>query len=653
MVIGYRAVLRLDDSADAIDVAEKALQEWLRSKLRSGSKRGRLEKAEWVGEGEFDLGGSGRLIATHRDDPTNSRWLRRYRFSETNSGKTFDVSVLAISAPGSPGFTQSLVVEAGVTGQGDADPVEVVAPPNIVGTLLRDAVVVEGRTRLTAAPVLIQDAGGVADVIAALTDPTRTCSVIVATSVDSETDQQFTRIVASLTKKSHGVATTFVVSASAAELFEQRLPDSHQVPRGRVRTFLPDVDLTSRQDALRHRVLGPATFARSISNGHVSERLQVTHAAAMKRRFLALGLPDDVRLAMEELAQAENKVHRRALVDARVAAPDPAVPPAPAPAPAPVSARSSVDAGTSLESLLSFADDLPESDARPVGVPLLTRVRGLVNRWLHRDDADERTIDLLDQFIETRASEVLVAEEELERQGREQAALTKENTELNQRIDSVFLDLAVESEALRRAEREARYFREQLAALQAFEKLDVPLDARWEPPGSMSEVIATLLPDETSDPERASIAKRVVFCGRASDAEEVDKRDGLGQYSSKVWEFVHVLHDYAEAKASGWERGTVHTYLTSDSAPAGFKCPASRHAATESESVLANAAWARERVLPVPDDVHPSGSVLMPAHFKVSTNDSFAPRMHYFDDTDRSGRIYIGYIGRHLTNTRT
>jgi hypothetical protein len=43
----------------------------------------------------------------------------------------------------------------------------------------------------------------------------------------------------------------------------------------------------------------------------------------------------------------------------------------------------------------------------------------------------------------------------------------------------------------------------------------------------------------------------------------------------------------------------------------------------------------------------------MPAHFKVSTNDSFAPRMHYFDDTDRSGRIYIGYIGRHLTNTRT
>lgn len=649
MVIGYRAVLRLDDSADAIDVAEKALSAWLRSKLRTGRSRGILTTAEWDGEGEFDLGGSGRLLATHRDDPENSRWLRRYRFSESNSGKTFDVSVLAISTPGVEGFTQSLVVEAGVTGAGSADPVELVAPPNIIKTLLRDSRVVEGRTLLSADPILVEDPRGVDAVLAAITDPTRTCSVIVATSVEAASDGAFRRIVTSLTRRSVGVATTYVVEADMVEQLEQRLTDSHQVPRGRVRTFLPGVDLSSRQDALRHRVLGPATFARSISNGRVAEHLQIAHAAAMKRQFLALGLPADVRRALDELGQAESRVHRRALVDARISLPA-ATEPA-SDAPTPVSARSSIEAGSSLETLLSFSEDRAESPTKTASTSFLSRVRRLVSRWVRVDSADEETLDLLDRFIETRASEVAVAEEELDRQGREQSALTAQNTELNQRIDAVFLDLAVESEALRRAEREARYYREQLAALKAFDMLTVPSDSAWEPPGSMSEVIECLR--DSADPVRGFIANRVEFHGRLSDAEEVDKRDGLGQYSSKVWEFIHVLHDYAEAKAAGWERGTVHTYLTSDDAPPGYKCTPSRHAATESESVLGNSAWAGERILPVPASVEPSGRVMMSAHFKVSTNDSFAPRMHYFDDTDRSGKIYIGYIGRHLTTTRS
>ena len=46
MVIGYRAVLRLDDSADTIEVAERALSDWLRSKLRTGPHHGSLTTAE-------------------------------------------------------------------------------------------------------------------------------------------------------------------------------------------------------------------------------------------------------------------------------------------------------------------------------------------------------------------------------------------------------------------------------------------------------------------------------------------------------------------------------------------------------------------------------------------------------------------------------
>jgi hypothetical protein len=27
--------------------------------------------------------------------------------------------------------------------------------------------------------------------------------------------------------------------------------------------------------------------------------------------------------------------------------------------------------------------------------------------------------------------------------------------------------------------------------------------------------------------------------------------------------------------------------------------------------------------------------------------------MHYYDDTGQSGKIYVGYIGKHLPNTHT
>ena len=85
----------------------------------------------------------------------------------------------------------------------------------------------------------------------------------------------------------------------------------------------------------------------------------------------------------------------------------------------------------------------------------------------------------------------------------------------------------------------------------------------------------------------------------------------------------------------------------------GFKCAPQRHAARESDSVLQNTTWRAERVLRVPTDVEPDGAVLMEAHFKPTHRDMFAPRMHYLDDVSNTGKIYIGYIGRHLSNTKT
>jgi hypothetical protein len=89
-------------------------------------------------------------------------------------------------------------------------------------------------------------------------------------------------------------------------------------------------------------------------------------------------------------------------------------------------------------------------------------------------------------------------------------------------------------------------------------------------------------------------------------------------------------------------RNTPHGYNT---------CPARRHAARENSITMQQ--WGNERVLPVPSDVDPSGQTVMEAHFKLGQIGRISPRMHYYDDFTGTGKIYIGYIGRHLTNTHS
>lgn len=41
------------------------------------------------------------------------------------------------------------------------------------------------------------------------------------------------------------------------------------------------------------------------------------------------------------------------------------------------------------------------------------------------------------------------------------------------------------------------------------------------------------------------------------------------------------------------------------------------------------------------------------AHFAPTGGGQTAPRMHYYADTRNTHKVYIGYIGPHLTNTKT
>lgn len=60
-----------------------------------------------------------------------------------------------------------------------------------------------------------------------------------------------------------------------------------------------------------------------------------------------------------------------------------------------------------------------------------------------------------------------------------------------------------------------------------------------------------------------------------------------------------------------------------------------------------------ERTFRVPADVDPRGRIEMWAHFAPTGGGQTAPRMHYYADTRNTHKVYIGYIGPHLTNTKT
>ena len=170
-----------------------------------------------------------------------------------------------------------------------------------------------------------------------------------------------------------------------------------------------------------------------------------------------------------------------------------------------------------------------------------------------------------------------------------------------------------------------------------------PADRAEDVPSSMAELVARL---------RLPQLDRVVLTGDAGPALELDELVHTGLHVQRTWEALLALRDYAAAKADGRVDSDLQGYL--ERTPDGLcTWPAQRHARGESLTVQSDPRLRSSRLLPVPTAVDPSGRVPMWAHLKLLTYGQTSPRMHYYDDTRRSGCVYVGYIGRHLRNTQS
>lgn len=256
------------------------------------------------------------------------------------------------------------------------------------------------------------------------------------------------------------------------------------------------------------------------------------------------------------------------------------------------------------------------------------------------------------QGEKNRLQKEIDAYEALFEQAEEDSRAAERVVELEEKIEEQEIARSYDRDERLKLEKENRRLRHQLkdpeVGLQDYDYEEENLD---KSPADM----ATLFDWMTADGMYPQVREYVVFYDpdRMCDAIlDLNDMSGNSRYAADFWKFILVLRDYMRAVEAGDFSGCVHDYL--DKSIGVYRaCSQKRHSPTESETVQNNGKMRRERTFPVPTEVDPRGEIEMFAHFKTSHRDTNDPRMHYYADTRYTHKVYIGYIGPHLTNTKT
>lgn len=167
-------------------------------------------------------------------------------------------------------------------------------------------------------------------------------------------------------------------------------------------------------------------------------------------------------------------------------------------------------------------------------------------------------------------------------------------------------------------------------------------------------------PDRRHAPDPATFAElldrmdefpQLEYTGDPRLTRELDGQTDHPTWVRMAWDALLALQDYAEAARAGTSGGDFRSWCE-NTPPDCYHFPPRKVIRGESRTVSTNGKWKRERLFPVPTEVDASGRVFMGAHLRIGGGGT-APRLHYHDDCSGTGRVYIGYVGLHLHNTRT
>ncbi|MGA4858468.1 hypothetical protein ACPCAB_17680 [Streptomyces koyangensis] len=191
------------------------------------------------------------------------------------------------------------------------------------------------------------------------------------------------------------------------------------------------------------------------------------------------------------------------------------------------------------------------------------------------------------------------------------------------------------------SQRLIRFLREQLQEAGQFALAHAPADAESIAyPKTFSELL-----------DRLNELTGISFTGNRKVTRSLDSQS-VDNWLYVAWDGLLALNHFAQSSADGAASGDFLSWCKSDASSA-FPFPAAKVAMRESDTVARKAKLRTERMLPVPEAVSPDGRVFMQAHLKIGGGNTIAPRLHFYDDCPRSGKVYVGYLGPHLRNTLT
>lgn len=573
--------------------------------------------------------------------------------------------------------------------------------PRLVPRLLEHTEVRDGSSELVDDTWII-DRPHFKEFLEVLGDPSRDAPVFVTAA---KPGADLTKVQEWMVRRSRelaGLAHSYVLDAESNAWLMRGLGRSMGITPGTIRSFAPGPVAHDRTDALRHRVIGTgrleslhpreaAALVGRIARFESATRPEPAVLRDARRAFDRKALEDRFRRRTRPQVAPEYPTPTGVLAPERPEEPKAASPAGPAPSatvsPAedahpltPVSSPATSESPTAdrgqrtpeeapapspelerpdeepsapephspepvtsespapgEEPVPSSPVSAPEKPTPPVPVdgssplvvplPLLDQLFSLTGVTNLAEVIDH--IRTMDQLVDEAAVEAQKALEERDRHVDVAAELTSAVGDLER-------ELSTELTRRQTAEQNARVLSIYRAPEDEAARADVHI-ADLEVPDRFSDIPIAVL----------GLQKYVEFTGNDAVTEELDEFDTVNLAAKHCWDGLLALHDYARSRSTGDHDGSLFTYL--QTTPAGYQgFGVSKYAAGESESTAGRRDLAEQRRFPVPSTVDPSGAVLMLAHLKLGKIGRISPRLHFHDDVAGSGKIFVGYIGRHL-----
>lgn len=535
--------------------------------------------------------------------------------------------------------------------------------PWLVKNILDGYACFDRNMRTSDDPILVSDEEGAEEFLSHLADGKHR-GLIIACGTDGTVEADaWRRILDDITSECAGQATVFLLDPAATQMVNSQVSSAHVLTPYALRTFKPGAVLDDPSDGRRHRVLTPRALLDKNRKelARMFGRLSREHSSSlppdpfMRRLDTVTGAEFD-RVIFER--DSEERGATRLLTGEEISL---------NPSSRPESGEKTWESDASALSPAVLVGRMEDAGVQ-TGIPggSTDEEREMLRLEVH--DLRARLEEKEHSLVETEAENHRLKEEATLLEARYARAIEAHVDELDRRreehesviaglnadLQDKTLEVEIQLEDKRTLEKELRSVRHRLGIAErelrekGIDNAELHLeteDPYEEADFSEWEELEILGPD---------IFPHLLLAYDKKAAKELGHHGRSLSWLRETSDILAVLDEYAAFRASDEGRGFkggIHQYLREGAPPGAHLIAADR--VRDSESDTSQNKWGQQRSFKVPKEVDPSGRRVMLAHIEIQRFKSVSPRLYFEDRTHDLGKVVIGYIGRHLTNTQS